>query len=306
MATSADEEYEYEYSEDDNYPESDDEDEEMEWDATNAGENPNAAPMAWNKSASSIGQKSGIRMMPAEDLLPEMKRRLKDVTEVLGVPLSAAAALLREHNWSKERLLEVYYNDPDKWLKKCGVYYRCNPKQVNKPQKGTRTCEICYDDHPWDSMKAMPCAHEFCTQCWYDFSANAVQEEGPACVRATCPQAGCTEVVTEDEIRASLEKEAPQLFQRYMSFQLRSFVESSSLTRWCPGKGCEQIASAVSASAMEQDDNVAHCEACQISFCIICGEEPHAPCGCKDLAKWNEKCRNESETANWILANTKS
>merc|ERR1712038_609221 len=27
--------------------------------------------------------------------------------------------------------------------------------------------------------------------------------------------------------------------------------------------------------------------------------------GCKDLTSWNEKCRNESETANWILANTK-
>ena len=54
MASSADEEYEYEYSDDDNYPVSDD-DEEMEWDS-NAGENPNAAPMAWNKSASSIGK----------------------------------------------------------------------------------------------------------------------------------------------------------------------------------------------------------------------------------------------------------
>ena len=52
MANSADEEYEYEYSDDDNYPVSDDD--AMEWDS-NAGENPNAAPMAWNKSASSIG-----------------------------------------------------------------------------------------------------------------------------------------------------------------------------------------------------------------------------------------------------------
>jgi len=305
MASSADEDYEYEYSDDDNnYPVSDNDDE-MEWDS-NAGENPNAAPMAWNKNASSMhGTKSGIRMMPADDLLPEMKRRLKDVTEVLDIPLVAAAALLHEHNWSKESLLEVYYNDPDKHLKKCGAYFRCNPRPA-KPQKGSRTCEICYDDHPYTNMKAMPCAHEFCGQCWFDFSANAVQEEGPSCVRVTCPQAGCTEVVTEDEIRASLEKASPQLYARYISFQLRSFVESSNLTRWCPGKGCERIASAVSASAMEQDDNVAHCEPCQLSFCIICGEEPHAPSCCKELSRWNEKCRNESETANWILANTKS
>jgi len=40
-------EYEYEYSEDEDYPVSDD-DAAMEWDAN---ENPNAAPMAWNKTA---------------------------------------------------------------------------------------------------------------------------------------------------------------------------------------------------------------------------------------------------------------
>ena len=244
-------------------------------------------------------------MMPAEDLAPEMHRRLKDVTEVLDIPASAAAALLREYNWSKESLLEVYYNDSDKLLKKCGVYFRCNPKST-KPAKGKCTCEICYDDYSQSEMKAMPCAHEFCTDCWHDFCVNAVSEEGPACVRATCPQAGCSEVVTEAEMKSALEKESPQIYARFCSFQLRSFVESSRLTRWCPGAGCSRVASAVSASAMEQDDNVAHCEPCQLSFCIVCGEEPHAPSICKDLAKWNEKCRNESETANWILANTKS
>lgn len=251
--------------------------------------------------------KSGIRMMPAEDLLPEMNRRLKDVMEVLNIPSSVAAALLREHNWSKESLLEVYYLDPDALLKKCGVYNRYYPKKTNNNGKnGSVTCEVCYDDHDPSEMMAMPCGHEFCMDCWKGFCINAVMEEGPSCVRTTCPEAGCSEVVTEEEMKASLEKEEPKILDRYRSFQLRSFVDSNKLTRWCPGLGCERIANAVSASAAEQDDNVAHCERCQICFCILCGEEPHAPSGCKDLAKWNEKCRNESETANWILANTKS
>ena len=247
-------------------------------------------------------------MMPAEDLAPEMHRRLKDVTEVLDIPTTAAAALLRAHNWSKESLLEVYYNDPDKMLKKCGVYFRCHPKTAAASTSATKkmSCEICYDDYDLSEMRAMPCAHGFCSDCWHDFCVNAVTEEGPACVRVTCPQAGCSEVVTETEMRAALEMESPQTYARYQNFQLRSFVESSRLTRWCPGAGCSRVACAVSASAMEQDDNVAHCELCQISFCIICGEEPHAPTGCKELSLWNEKCRNESETANWILANTKS
>ena len=94
--------------------------------------------------------------------------------------------------------------------------------------------------------------------------------------------------------------------QKFLNYQLRSFVESNALTRWCPGRGCERVACAESASAMESEGCIAHCDHCSISFCLVCGEEPHAPCPCKELATWNEKCRNESETANWILANTKS
>jgi ariadne-1 len=229
-----------------------------------------------------------------------MKRRLKDVTEVLDIPAAAAAVLLREHNWSKEVLLEVFYTNPDALLKKLGVYHRCNPvKPVSK-----KLCAICYDENEGqpDKKLAMPCGHEFCIDCWHDFCANAVKEEGPQCVRATCPQAECKEVVTEVEVEAC----AKDYLQKFHSFQLRSFVESNSLTRWCPGKGCERVACAFSASAMEHDHNVAHCNGCLTNFCIVCGEEPHAPCACKELARWNEKCRNESETANWILANTKS
>jgi ariadne-1 len=241
-------------------------------------------------------------MLPADDLVPEMKRRLKEVTEILDIPASAAAVLLREHKWSKEVLLENFYNNSDKLLKKCGVYHRCHPKAA---LKSDGNCAICYDpmEDGDDTKKlAMPCGHEFCLDCWHDFCANAIQEEGPSCVRTHCPQAECTEVLTEYEVQLA----APDHLQKFQTFQLRSFVESNTLTRWCPGKGCERIACAQTASEMEQEDNVAHCDGCFANFCLICGEEPHSPCGCKDLSKWNEKCRNESETANWILANTKS
>jgi len=294
MAAS-DEEYEYDYSDEEDYVLEDDDDA-MEWNPMSSGsDNPNAAPTI-------AGVQAGIRMLPAEDLVPEMKRRLKEVTEILDIPASAAAVLLREHNWSKEVLLEVFYSNSEKLLKKCGVYHRCHPKAALKSMGNN--CAICYEPMGDSGSKtlSMPCGHEFCMDCWHDFCANAVQEEGPSCVRSTCPQSGCQEVLTEQEVEAA----APDHLQKFQTYQLRNFVESNTLTRWCPGKGCERIACAQTASQMEQEDNVAHCDECLTSFCLICGEEPHSPCGCKDLAKWNEKCRNESETANWILANTKS
>eukprot|EP00934_Nitzschia_sp_Nitz4_P002443 Nitzschia sp. Nitz4//scaffold6_size259037//159187//160943//NITZ4_001088-RA/size259037-augustus-gene-0.297-mRNA-1//1//CDS//3329556935//2438//frame0 len=292
----SDGEYEYEYSDDEDYVlEEDDDDVDMDMGSTPVGsaENPNAAP-----NLPGGGHKSGIRMLPCEDLVPEMKRRLKEVREILDIPDSAAAALLREYSWNPELLLEVFYTNSEKLLRKCGVYHRCNPKPV---LKSDGMCAICYDDMSSGKL-AMPCGHEFCLDCWHDFCANAVQEGGPFCVRTTCPQAECEELITEHEVQLA----APDFLAKFQSFQLRSFVESNTLTRWCPGKGCERVACASSASAMEREDNIAHCDSCTTSFCLVCGEEPHAPSGCKELALWNERCRNESETANWILANTKS
>ena len=237
-------------------------------------------------------------MLPSNEMIPEMNRRLKELTEVLSIPASAAAVLLREHRWSKEILLEVFYNASDALEKKFGVWNRCHPRK-STARKLSTMCQICYEDDV--VMLGMPCGHEFCKECWKDFCANAILE-GPACVRKTCPQAKCTEVVTEEEVAEA----APELLAKFESYQLRSFVESSALTRWCPGRGCEKVACASSAIAMEQEGCVARCDTCEICFCIACGEEPHAPTNCKELARWNEKCLNESETANWILANTKS
>ena len=44
---------------------------------------------------------------------------------------------------------------------------------------------------------------------------------------------------------------------------------------------------------------------CGLSFCFQCGQEAHDPATCDMLCRWQEKCQSESETANWILANTK-
>jgi len=44
---------------------------------------------------------------------------------------------------------------------------------------------------------------------------------------------------------------------------------------------------------------------CGFKFCFKCGEEDHAPASCQMLQQWLDKCKNESETAHWIIANTK-
>lgn len=40
-------------------------------------------------------------------------------------------------------------------------------------------------------------------------------------------------------------------------------------------------------------------------FCFNCMETSHAPCPCQVVAKWKQKCEDDSETLNWIQTNTK-
>eukprot|EP00956_Cyclotella_meneghiniana_P026671 scaffold58259_cov107-Cyclotella_meneghiniana.AAC.1 len=255
-------------------------------------------------------------MLPASELKPIMSAQCQEVVDVLHVPPSAASILMREHKWAKERLFQAFFDNPEKVQEKCGVRFRCScqtgaDEKVAKTatkSRATRSakrkhCEICMDDDGFDpdEMIAMPCGHEFCETCWYGFIHNAL-EKGPLCVRETCPQAGCNELITQEEVARA----APDLLPKFESYQLRSFVETYGMTRWCPGPGCEQVAVAPGSGGTFADGGgIASCDKCSTTFCLKCGEEPHSPVTCKHLALWQEKCRNESETANWILANTK-
>ena len=44
---------------------------------------------------------------------------------------------------------------------------------------------------------------------------------------------------------------------------------------------------------------------CSHSFCFNCSENWHDPVRCHLIKKWIKKCDDDSETSNWISANTK-
>jgi ariadne-1 len=44
---------------------------------------------------------------------------------------------------------------------------------------------------------------------------------------------------------------------------------------------------------------------CGVSFCFKCSKAPHSPCTCAMWAMWDEKINGDSETRNWLAANTK-
>jgi len=265
---------------------------------------------------------SEIRMVGTSEIVPIMNQKIKDVTEILAIPPSAAVPLLRHHKWDKDRLFDSYTTNSERELRDAGVYHRCikrfksdssiedvsssNNQNLNGNQQSQeqilKDCTICYDEKPQEEMLSMPCGHEFCLECWKS-QIQITLESGPSCILATCPAEKCNEIVTEEEVS----KVAQELLPKFTNYQLRNFVELNGTSRWCPGPGCDRIAAMTGKNSSLSDANsiVATCDVCSTIFCIKCGAEPHAPLICSVLDTWNEKCKNESETANWILANTK-
>lgn len=205
---------------------------------------------------------------------------------------------------------------------------KCSPthdENRNYPDQRLRSCSICLDyDLESHEMLGMPCGHEFCLDCWRGFITTAV-EDGPMCIRTTCPQTKCSEVVTEDEIRlisnmqdTSTEDKHPEdfltsnlLLHKYQSFQLRNFIQISGAYRWCPGAGCDRVATLTHSlpgkklsyigsggdmGTFQLSDNViARCDTCPSIFCIKCGEEPHSPLRCRSLKDWKRLCEQIEE-----------
>eukprot|EP00553_Chaetoceros_curvisetus_P004583 CAMPEP_0204618916 /NCGR_PEP_ID=MMETSP0717-20131115/5421_1 /ASSEMBLY_ACC=CAM_ASM_000666 /TAXON_ID=230516 /ORGANISM="Chaetoceros curvisetus" /LENGTH=398 /DNA_ID=CAMNT_0051632775 /DNA_START=218 /DNA_END=1414 /DNA_ORIENTATION=+ len=164
------------------------------------------------------------------------------------------------------------------------------------------TCSICFDDELTHAdMKAMPCGHEFCRECWTKYLTVAI-EDGSSCIRTTCPQMKCQELVTEEEVQDVLSASHADLVQQYQTYQLRNYIEMSGHSRWCPGPNCDRVASvaahATSSLYSQSEVMVTCCDSCPTSFCVRCGEEPHSPLTCSELEKWKDLLSNLSSLKN--------
>lgn len=69
--------------------------------------------------------------------------------------------------------------------------------------------------------------------------------------------------------------------------------------RWCPSADCTY---AIKVQYVEARPVICKCGHV---FCFECGENWHDPVQCRLLKKWIKKCDDDSETSNWIAANTK-
>lgn len=55
-------------------------------------------------------------------------------------------------------------------------------------------CEICCEDEPGLETYAMKCGHRYCVDCYRQYLATKIKDEGEA-ARIQCPTTGCNRIV---------------------------------------------------------------------------------------------------------------
>ncbi|XP_067862519.1 ankyrin repeat and IBR domain-containing protein 1 isoform X2 [Heptranchias perlo] len=266
------------------------------------------------------------RKEPYEGLRPQDLRKLKDMlivetADMLQAPLFTAEALLRAHDWDREKLLEAWMLNPEDCCQRSGIQMPTPPpsgynawdtlpsprtprttrSSVTSPDEislsptdedalvcGICMCNISVFEDPVD----VPCGHEFCRGCWEGF-LNIKIQEGEA-HNIICPAFDCYQLVPVDIIENLVSRE---MDKRYLQFDIKAFVENNPVIRWCPTPGCERAVRLTcqrSGSTMDQlsfpllSAPAVDCGKGHL-FCWECLGEAHEPCDCQTWKNWLQK-----------------
>lgn len=232
------------------------------------------------------------RIVASDEVRAEMNKVVVEIAGVLDMPAECARTLLLHFLWNKEKLFDQYYANPETVRKAAGIEHLGESAHAVKPVD----CAICFADSvPPAETFGLGCRHIFCKECWSGFLSAAVSDSGAQCIFAKCPEDGCGEVVTPSVFASMASKDIAARYERFVE---QSFININRSMSWCPAPGCGN--SFLAKGALK----TVKCP-CGMQSCFKCSNEAHQPIDCNGLGIWLDKCSNESETVNWILANTK-
>ncbi|WFD44656.1 RBR-type E3 ubiquitin transferase [Malassezia psittaci] len=229
--------------------------------------------------------------------------QIEHIAGMFVVSKTDAATLLHHFHWNKERLIERYMDAPELVKTQAGI-------QEFNYQAGFQTdshfvCTVCYlsaeDCGGEIATVALACGHRFCRDCYTHYVQQKVCEEGES-RRIECMEECCSLIVDQDTIKALLPERS---WHRYRLLLDRAYVQDHNTLRWCPAPDCEMAVEChVLPSQLRTTVPSVRC-ACGHWFCFGCGLAAHQPVICAIVRLWLKKCEDDSETANWISANTK-
>ena len=210
------------------------------------------------------------------------------------------------------------------------------------PEPPRAVCGVCFDDLQDDGIddagdrsegRSLRCSHKFCVDCWRSYLSSKIRDEAQCsirCMEAKCPTAVeesfLRELLMEDEVTLSrcvnhitIERQLISV-SRYDILLSESFVGATPSLRFCPFPSCNVILSCPgiprgSSLLLTSVPTVTCCGSSRGASsskeehvsCFGCGlEGGHAPVICAITKLWLGAAREDSGTAQWIKANTRT
>ncbi|XP_020898460.1 E3 ubiquitin-protein ligase arih1 [Exaiptasia diaphana] len=236
-----------------------------------------------------------------EALVSYMNEIIDEVNSVFQLPRATARILLSHFKWDREKLLERYYSGNQESLfteahivfpSKTSHSSRANTRS----QPSELLCEICLSLIPASTFTGLECSHKFCPRCWKEYLTTKIIDEHMG-ENISCPASKC-DILVDEAFVGQIVRD-PKVKTQYHHVIANSFVVNNRLMKWCPGPDCHNAIKA------NYHDALPVTCLCGYTFCFGCSEPVHEPVKCLWLKKWIKKTNDDSETSNWISANTK-
>lgn len=243
-----------------------------------------------------------------EEVRKRQDNEIMSISQLLDTTPDRAAVLLQRFDWRSEILKDQWFEDPEGVQRKFGLSLRPSEVKANKAPPGF-SCAICWDAEEDPTVVCLSgCGHTFHTCCLRSYLRNSLGLKSSNALLTTCPQAGCT-TICDRTVFSHFFADDKAMLDKYSYFRLSSYVEGHPKYRWCPN--CQlpvhhpEFVKGAKGGQAADKSHVVQCTGCGEEFCFSCGLEAHAPATCKQLRLWLQKEQDESETANWVSANTK-
>lgn len=206
-----------------------------------------------------------------------------------------------------------------------------------------KTCSICFEAE-FELVHNPNCSttHSYCESCYSYQVYTKITTEGLtdsiACIHPNCSvllEPSFTETLLNIGSKYHPEPLSTKAKDMYNRFILNSTVSNNPQLQSCFRPGCSQMfwikrhckamelrsyqASGIlnsytyvrtaghgdESELLQPELLKLSCFKCKAETCFNCGLEYHYPATCDQMKKWDEKSKDDSETKNWMQANTK-
>lgn len=134
-----------------------------------------------------------FKVLSPTEIEREQNLQINEVSSILGLPPESSAILLRFGRWNREKLIESYMDHPEQTLDEAGLGNNFDLVPKTEVVPGFM-CDICCEDGDGLETYAMRCGHRFCVDCYRQYLAQKIREEGEA-ARIQCPGNDCHMIV---------------------------------------------------------------------------------------------------------------